>query len=119
MRHRVRPQGCYFGLSFITSLPLPQHGGQHLVQAVLIVGVKRAELPGDQAGLDGGAQGLDDRWLEQAGRLPMYDGRFAHRGHRADLASDGHQDQVGPLAVMGTGRTWLVMAIRIRSGRSR
>jgi hypothetical protein len=51
--------------------------------------------------------------------LPMYDGRFAHRGHRADLASDGHQDQVGPLAVMGTGRTWLVMAIRIRSGRSR
>lgn len=69
----------------------------------MVIGVKCAELADDQAGLDGGEQGLDDGRPEQAGGLPVHDCDLADGGCGADLAGDGHQDEVGPLALIRLG----------------
>jgi len=65
--------------------------------------VKGAELVEYQVGFDGREQRLDDRRLEQAGLLPVQDSDLANGGRRPHLAGDGHQDQVGPLAVIRLG----------------
>lgn len=41
-----------------------QDSAEHLAEAGLVIGMKLAELPDDQAGFDGSEQGLDDRRLE-------------------------------------------------------
>jgi hypothetical protein len=64
----------------------------------LIVGDEGAQLANDERGLDRGDERLDHRRLERSRRLPLDDGY---------------------LADIGVGRNWLVMAMRMRSGRSR
>jgi hypothetical protein len=76
---------------------------EYLSEPGLVIGVKGAEVADDQAGLNGGEQGLDDGRLEQASGLPAHDGDLANGGRGSDLAGDGHQDQVGALALVSLG----------------
>ena len=70
---------------------------------MLIVSVERAELAEHEVGLDGCEQGFDDGRLEQPGGLPVHDCDLAHGGCGANLAGDGHQDEVRPLALIRLG----------------
>ena len=76
----------------------PEDFGEYFAKRGHVIGVEAAELAQHQAGLDGGEEWLDDGGLEESRGLPVDDG---------DL-TDG-----------GCGTAWLVIAIKMRSGRSR
>jgi hypothetical protein len=88
---RRTPQGCQ-------GPPLPEDGCEDLPKRLLIVGAQRAELPDYETRLKGGDKRLDDRGFEQSCDPPMDDTHLTH---------------------VGAGRTWLVIAMRMTSGRSR
>ncbi len=45
---------------------------------------------------------LDRRGLQEPGHLPVMDDDFTEGPAAADLAGDGHEDHITPLAVIGT-----------------
>jgi hypothetical protein len=61
----------------------------------LIGGLEQAGLADDKALFQGGENRLDDRWLQQAGLLPLAHPNLGQRGHRPDLAGNRHHHRSG------------------------
>ena len=66
----------------------------------LIVGIKLSEPLDDEGVLDGGDDGLDGRSLEQSRGFSVQHGDFPDSLSWPRLAGDGHDDEIGPLAMI-------------------
>jgi hypothetical protein len=86
------------------NMPLSKERHDRLTQALLIFGGEPAELLDDERLLEGGEHGLDRGGPDELCGLPVHDDELAEGAGAAQLAGDGHQDQIAVGAVIGGAR---------------
>lgn len=79
----------------------PEDGLDDFAQRLLILSFEPAEDFADDGFLGGEDHRLEDGRFQESGTLPVLDEGLAESERGPDLAGDGHQDHVGPLALIG------------------
>lgn len=100
----MAPPRCHALRPFMPARRLAEENLDRVAQTLLVAWGEAPQGFADEGAIEGGEHRLDGRGLEQTRALPVLHDDLAEVPTAADLAGDGHQDQIAPRAVIGEAR---------------